>query len=96
MVVLFLQLEFCSLDDIIPFNKHMDPFQVFLIVVAVIILGYFSIVFGGSLYVLIFRKSLSIYLPVHEKIRLSQRNILEQEFSFIKSCLLQQQILSTG
>jgi hypothetical protein len=48
MVVLFLQLEFCSLDDIIPFNKHMDPFQVFLIVVAVIILGYFSIVFGGS------------------------------------------------
>jgi hypothetical protein len=27
----------------------MDSFQVFLIVVAVIILGYFSIVFGGSL-----------------------------------------------
>jgi hypothetical protein len=41
MVVLFLQLEFCSLDDIIPFNKHMDPFQVFLIVVAVIILDFF-------------------------------------------------------
>jgi hypothetical protein len=35
----------------------MDPFQV-LIVVAVIILGYF-LSFGGSLYVLIFRKSLA-------------------------------------
>jgi hypothetical protein len=83
MVVLFLT-KFCSLDDIIPFNKHMDPFQVFLIVVAVIILGYF-LVFGGSL---IFRKSLSIYCCLFMKKRLSQRNILEQEFSFIKSCPL--------
>jgi hypothetical protein len=49
VVLFFFKLEFCSLDDIIPFNKHMDPFQVFLIVVAVIILGYFSIVFCGSL-----------------------------------------------
>jgi hypothetical protein len=51
----------------------MDPFQVFLIVVAVI-LGYFSIVFGGSLYVLIFRKSLHLLLPVHEKIRLAKKH----------------------
>jgi hypothetical protein len=39
--MLFFKLEFCSLDDIIPFNKHMDPFQVFLIVVCY----YFRIFF---------------------------------------------------
>jgi hypothetical protein len=75
----------------------MDPFQVFLIVVAVIILGYFSIVFGGSLYVLIFRKSLSIYCCLFMKNQALQRNILEQEFSFYqKLSFKQQQILSTG
>jgi hypothetical protein len=92
MVILFLQLEFCSLDDIIPFNKHMDPFQVFLIVVAVIILGYFSILFCGSLYVLIFSKSLCTYWPLFmKKIKLSQRNILEQEFSFYQKLSFKQQ-----
>jgi hypothetical protein len=49
MVVLFLKPEFCSLDDIIPFNKHMDPFQV-LIVVAFIILGYLSCFVGLCLF----------------------------------------------
>jgi hypothetical protein len=84
MVVLFYN---CSLDDIIPFNKHMDPFQVFLIVVAVIILGYFSIVFGGSLYVLIFRKSFIYCCLFMKKSGFLQRNILEQEFSFKKLSL---------
>jgi hypothetical protein len=95
MVVLFLKLEFCSLDDIIPFNKHMDPFQVFLIVVAFIILGYFSIVFGG-LCRFNFQVALHL-LPVHEKKnQLSQRNILEQVFFYQKLSFKQQQILSTG
>jgi hypothetical protein len=95
MVVLFLQLEFCSLDDIIPFNKHMDPFQVFLIVVAVIILGYFSIVFGGSLYVLIFSRSIYCCLFM-KKSGFRKETFLNRIFFLSKAVLNSSKFLSTG
>jgi Mlc titration factor MtfA (ptsG expression regulator) len=68
----------------------MDPFQVFLIVVVALV--FFSIVFGEPLYVLIFNKPLCIHWhPFIKKIKLSQKNILKQEFSFYNKLSLKQQ-----
>jgi Mlc titration factor MtfA (ptsG expression regulator) len=71
----------------------MGPFQVFLIVVVgVVILGYFSIMFVEPLYVLIFGKTLCIrWYPFRKKIKLSQRNILKQEFSFYQQLSVKRQ-----
>jgi hypothetical protein len=71
----------------------MDPFQV-LIVVAVIILGYFSIVWWVFV-VLIFRKSLSIYWPFMKKSGFHKETFLNRIF-FLSKAVYLKQILSTG
>jgi Mlc titration factor MtfA (ptsG expression regulator) len=71
----------------------MDSFQVFLIVIfGVVCLVYFSTAFGEPLYVLIFSRSLCInWYDFRKKIKLSQRNILKQEFSFYQRLSVKQQ-----
>jgi Mlc titration factor MtfA (ptsG expression regulator) len=71
----------------------MDPFLALLLVVfGVVVFVFLSIMYGKSLYVLLFNKLLYIHWsPFRRKISTAQRNILSNEFSFYQKLSFKQQ-----
>lgn len=71
----------------------MDPFQALLLVIfGVVVFVFFSILYGKSIYVLLFNKSLCFHWsPFRKKVSASQRTILNNEFTFYQKLSFEQQ-----